>query len=301
MKQWGVSFFRGILFLLAGAICLATGSGGFASPTLVTDVSLTPQNTGDISSTAWLSSHYYSLRINDSNTYSPEVTFTNTGNINLLNLHTVQSVDIHIISNNNAGVKMVNHGNVDVSYHDATGLFRTYAIHTQGSLENSGRISMDIYRPTGTMFTWIHGIRAEGSSLVNTGDLEVSARGGLSLADARATGIEFTGTSLNNSGTLTISARGGSSNFSGFSDARAKGIYTQGNLINTKDITVTATGGIETTPNITGDAYAYGIETDGNLTLDSRGLIQVSALPAPGYTGGVQEAHQVEVTSGTTT
>ncbi|MCG8563688.1 MAG: autotransporter outer membrane beta-barrel domain-containing protein, partial [Desulfobacterales bacterium] len=170
-----------------------------------------------------------------------------------------------------------------------------------GSLENSGRIYMDIHRPNGAMLTWIYGIRAEGSSLTNSGEVDITARGSLNLADTRVTGIEFTGNNLTNTGVLTISATGGSSALNGFSDARAKGIYTQGNLINTRDITVTAVGGIETTPNISGDAYAHGIETDGNLTLDSRGVIRVSAQRSPGYTGGLVEAQQVKVTSGTTT
>ncbi len=296
-----LSIYRRAITWGLGILLLLLGVGAWAgAPKLISDVGLIPQNSDDITGTAF-QSHYYSLKINDGTGYSPHVPFTNSGTMVLLNLNITGFSEIRVISNTNSSVILRNSGMVDVSYAATNQLYRTYGIHTAGSLENSGAVSMTAIRPSHTFISHFYGIQSQGQYMVNSGDIRMDITAGNNMGQALGVGLEFTGNSLINGGDILVNAVGNSSALSGWGTGTAKGIYTQGDLVNTGAITLTAVAGVDTNTNLSEDATAYGIETVGNLSLDSRGLIRVEALPAPGYGGGTQDAYQVYVTSGTTT
>ncbi|MCG8567889.1 MAG: autotransporter outer membrane beta-barrel domain-containing protein [Desulfobacterales bacterium] len=262
---------------------------------------------------AYGNDYYSGINLTDATAYSPDLTFTNGGNISLgaLNLSTANVLSG--IGNDNGDVGILNRGDIDFLYSGIGRNVSFLGIQTTGAIENQGRISISV--DSGTVVgagllraLYVHGLRSGGASLVNSGDIQINAQSGKfssgTVGWTQVDGIRFTGSQgVRNSGNITVLCTGwditGSSTVT---VTQATGIYTEADFHNTGKIKVTTLAGkvrnSAVDPYVSEDAIAYGVWIRGNHTFHSEGVIEVDALPSPGLTGGTHEAYQVLAQNG---
>ncbi|MCG8567094.1 MAG: hypothetical protein MI747_18625, partial [Desulfobacterales bacterium] len=279
------------------------------------DMTVSNSNSDNITSeVVWVPgglNRYAGIGITDGTSYSPNQVFTNTGNVSLSGVSNSSINFVYVIGSTNSNIKIVNHGDLSLSFGSGDDAIISYGISSSGEVENHGDITINILRQGNYYFHYTTGLFSNGNTLVNTGNMNITLDAGTINVNGHSgtvsgTGISFSGNTMTNSGDITHVARGGIITGTGTqAAATARGIWTNGSIHNTGTITVQAIGGKyranSSTPFTGDDSTAYGIYASGNLTLNSEGLIWVSAQPAPGQSDGDQKAYQVYVNSGTTT
>ena len=146
-----------------------------------------------------------------------------------------------------------------------------------------------------------YGIKAD-NDVTNSGNITVSATGGaasdgdIANANADAYGIDAVNTIIN-SGDITVTATGGTASADSDSEvhAYAYGIRSESNVSNSAAITVRSIAGDNATGAVDVKAYGIYFNGTGSHSLDSTGVISVSAEAG----SGSQETYQVYVNDGT--
>ncbi|MCG8566343.1 MAG: hypothetical protein MI747_14795, partial [Desulfobacterales bacterium] len=247
---------------------------------LYPDLTVSDQNSDSITSAVIYqpSSLKYNagLAVTDNTSYSPSEIFTNTGNVTLNNYTETAPGFIYLIHNDNSSVNIKNHGDLTVSFGNGDYTYWGDAVTTNGSLENSGDVSMVINRVSGVDFVIMNGLRVSGHTLVNSGNINITGQGATltngSAVLATGYGITFTGSQMTNSGDITVVCRAGTntSTSNTTATASATGLSVQGTVHNTGEIRTTAVGGRRrvnnSSPYMSQDATAYGIFASNNLT-----------------------------------
>ncbi|MCG8566035.1 MAG: autotransporter outer membrane beta-barrel domain-containing protein, partial [Desulfobacterales bacterium] len=307
MKAFAV-FWLGVILTLV--LSVQWGRAGKLVGNVVTE----PQNTAHITTDIYwktTGSHFFvGLAVTDSTSYSPDRTFTNTGNITLINAAHNTPNTIVLLGNDNADVKVVNRGDLYLSMGpNDMGNF-AYGINAEGDLVNQGRINFNYIRQGSSYLGIPTGIECRGDTMVNTGELDLFMSGGVNTVGSAGIilgeAIDFSGNSLTNTANINIETHGGDvTGLGAAASSQAVGVKTMGTFSNTGTITVKSVGGryrLNTSTPYTGDtSNAIGIQAVGNLTLHSQGLIKVQALQAPGTNTGSTMAKQIRVSNGTTT
>ncbi|MCG8563597.1 MAG: hypothetical protein MI747_00780, partial [Desulfobacterales bacterium] len=257
----------------------------------ITDVTTQSPNTTHYTSyvnwkTQLLDLYFSGIRVTDSVVYSPGETFVNTGTLTLGAIANLSDVLVGI-GNDNATIAIQNTGNITISYLTVNRDIEFFGIDTDGSLINSGNITLSTDQ-TGIQENQLTGLLVNGNSLVNTGDITLDSRNGIGAVASTfhytTTGIQFSGSQMSQSGELNVTVEGPEVTLFTNKSAIAIGIESSGNLTHTGEITATAIGGKLATTST--DATAYGIKMTGTATLHSTGLIQARAQPSPGLPGG---------------
>ena len=177
-----------------------------------------------------------------------------------------------------------------------------YGLYSSGGVNNTGAVTATASSGANSEADFAidaYGIYSMGSDgdVVNSGAVTATATAGKLSSGwrAQAYGIHSEG-GVSNSGAITVSAADGTG--SEDSSVLAVGIYAQGDVTNSAAITVNAVGGDAATDTM--DVIAHGIAFRDELSysLDSTGLISVSAENISIGAGGIQEAYQVYVQDG---
>ena len=293
-------------------LCWTASPAQAVTGKIYNDMTVSNQNTDTITSLVNYDpsgiDDYGALVIKDNTNYSPNQIFTNTGNISISNFADPSVNLIYLIQNSNSRVEIVNQGDITFTLGANSFSYWSVGINTTGPLTNSGDISITHNMQGAPTLAIARGIISSGSSLVNSGDINVLARSNDTTSGSTlsiATGVTFTGSTMTNSGDITVTAR--SADITGSSSsayATATGVSTEGNFHHTGTITVEAFGGKyranSSTPYTNGDATAYGITATDDLVLNAEGLIWATGTLNSG-SGGTRKAYQVNVSSGTTT
>ena len=294
-------------------VCLASRAHGIPGK-IYTDMTLSNTNVDTITSLITYDPGGTDLNaalvITDTTSYSPNQLFVNTGDLIVTHYSFAGGHNIpYMIRNGNGDIDIRNEGDILLHHGTNENALFSILVSTQGSFENSGDLTMQLTKDGMTTFAFGVGITCAGDSLINSGDLTMSVQAPVATVGqvlAIGHGITFTGSTAVNSGNVSLAVTGGEiTGVSTDAYARATGISAEGTLTNTGNITVNAVAGKyrpnTSTPFTGANATAHGISASDNLVLDSRGLVNVSAQPAPGRTDGTHEAYQLYVSSGTTT
>ncbi|SIO26932.1 autotransporter outer membrane beta-barrel domain-containing protein [Halodesulfovibrio marinisediminis] len=279
------------------------------------------ENSGTLNVKAYggiLTSQNANVKANGITSNSSEVRITNRGNINVEGRGgktTSSKTYAH------AGVaaygidgesEVVNYGNISVYAKSGSGM--TSSINASGirgaDIENHGSITVESIggvRSTSTSkpnsYENTYGLYSTGS-LNNSGKVSVTSQGGKYLESGTelpstvfAAGLYSTSGELKNTGDISVRVEGASCNAGRSSDRYAWGIGVQtyaATITNTGTIDVHVVGGSVDTDNggIPLPAYARGIRIYNDATLNSSGLIRVTAEMSPSITASIDPENQ---------